>query len=148
MKKLVLFIVLPLLLILGSGAAIYFSGILSSEVEEEGDGPKKPKPAVAGVFYDMPDFIINLKGPANKIVFLQLKLNLELKREEDIERCKANLARLQDVVVTYFHRQDPDKLLDDPGFIKMRQDLVERMRAVFKPPLEILSVNISDLRVQ
>lgn len=79
---------------------------------------------------------------------MQLKLNIKLKREEDIERCKANLARLQDVVATYFHRQDPDKFLDDPGFIKMRQDLVERMRAVFKPPLEILSVNISDLRVQ
>lgn len=148
MKKLVLFIVLPMLLIIGSGAAIFFSGILSPEEEEEVGGLKKLKPAIAGTFFDVPDFIINLKGSTNKVVFLQLKLNIELKREEDIERCKANLARLQDVVVTYFHRQDPDKLLDDPGFIKMRQDLAQRMRAVVKPPLDILSVNISDLRVQ
>lgn len=148
MKKVVLFIVLPMLLVIGSGAALFFSGILSPEVEDESDGQKKPKPAVVGVYYDVPDFIINLQGPTNKVVFLQLKLNLELKREEEIERCKANLARLQDVVVTYFHRQEPDKLLDDPGFVRMREDLAQRMRAVAKPPLEILSVNISDLRIQ
>jgi flagellar FliL protein len=149
MKKLVLFIVLPVLLIAGSGAALFFSGIFSpGEEEVSADGSRKPKPAVPGVFFDVPDFIINLKGPTSKIVFLQLKLSLELKREEEIERCKANLPRLQDAVLTYFHRRDPDTLLDDPGFAKMRADLVQRLRNVAKPPLNITNVNISDLRIQ
>lgn len=148
MKKLVLFIVLPMLLIIGSAAAIFFSGILTPEMEEEGDGSKKQKPAIAGTFFDVPDFIINLKGPTNKVVFLQLKLSIELKKLEDVERCKANLPRLQDVIVSYFHRRDPDQLLDDPGFAKMRKDLAQRLSAVAKPPIEILNVNISDLRIQ
>jgi hypothetical protein len=39
-------------------------------------------------------------------------------------------------------------LLDDPGFAKMRADLVQRLRNVAKPPLNITNVNISDLRIQ
>lgn len=148
MKKVLIFVLLPLLLIIGSAAGIYFSGILGSFHEEESDGPKKLAPATAGTYFDIPDFIINLKGPQNKVVFLQLKLNIELKKPEDIDRCKINLPRFQDAIVTYFHRMDPDKLQDDPGFTRIRKDLARRMSASVKPPIEILEVNISDLRIQ
>ena len=148
MKKIVIFVLLPLLLIAGSAAGIYFSGILGSHEEEASDGPKKPTAAVIGTYFDVPDFIINLKGPQNKIVFLQLKLNIELKKPEDVERAKVNLPRLQDAIVTYFHRMDPEKIQDDPGFTTIRQDLAQRMSASVKPPIEIVEVNISDLRIQ
>ncbi|MBM3539802.1 MAG: hypothetical protein FJX55_18485 [Alphaproteobacteria bacterium] len=145
MKKLVLFIVLPLLLIVGAAAGLYFAGIFPGD-EEAADGP--PKPAGIGIYFDVPDFIINLKPREGKVVFLQLKMNIELKKQEDVDRCKQNLPRLQDAVLGYFHRMDPEQIQKDPGFVHIRAELLQRMRNTVKPPIDILSVNISDLRIQ
>jgi flagellar FliL protein len=148
MKKLVIFIVLPLLLIVGAGAGLYFAGIFGHEEELGPDGQKKIGPAATGIFFDVPDFIINLKGKSNKVVFLQLKLNLELKKIEDVDRCKQNLPRIQDAILTYFHRMEPERIEADPGFVEIRAQLVQRVRNSAKPPIDILNVNISDLRIQ
>ena len=86
-KKLILFVVLPLLLVVGAGAGLWFSGALAplmsggSTAEPVSAAPEKV--AAQTVYWDLPDILVNLRTDGPRPSFLKISIALELERAED-----------------------------------------------------------------
>lgn len=144
-KKLVLFIVLPLLLIFGGGAGLYFSGALDSlmgkKAEEATTSPaekldsKSQKEAEAGpgYYYDLPDIVVNMNDTGNKPRFLKLRVSIELPKKEDEVKLEAVMPRITDNFQTYLRELRVDDLRGSAGIYRLRLELLLRVRAAADP---------------
>jgi flagellar FliL protein len=143
-KKLVLFVILPLILILGIGAGLYFSGMLDSVLHKKAPDATEPakdkdgKPIVAndvgpGYYYDLPDIIVNLNDGGSKQRFLKLSISLDIPKKEDVPQLEAVMPRITDHFQTYLRELRIDDLRGSAGVYRLRQELLERVRAAADP---------------
>lgn len=160
-KKLVLFIVLPLLLLVGAGAGLYVSGMLDSllgKKHEEGDAKggehgKKSKDgkeiadAGPGYYYDIPDIIVNLNDTGNKQRFLKLSISIEIPAKEDEVKLEAVMPRITDHFQTYLRELRVDDLRGSAGIYRLRQELLARVKAA-ADPVEVRDVLFREILVQ
>src|ERR1700760_4164145 len=106
-KRLIIFTVLALLLMVGTAAGLYFSGIASTllgkgeeKTEQKVEAP--PPPPKVPVFYDdLPDMLVNLNTGSRKSSFLKLHVSLQIESEEDKAKIKLVQARVIDTFQTY-----------------------------------------------
>ena len=99
-KKLILFAAIGLVVLLGAGAGVYFSGLLGGHKEEkqasaEGGEGEHGVPATAH-YLDLDEMVITLGGVGRKSSFLKMRLSLELASAEDEIRIKAIMPRIID----------------------------------------------------
>lgn len=140
-KKLVMFIVLPLILLLGGGAGLYFSGILGKKDAEHAEGKdgKKDEHAAApstegpGFYYDIPDIIVNLNDPGSKQRFLKLSISLEIPTKEDQPKLEAVMPRITDHFQTYLRELRVEDLRGSAGVYRLRQELLDRVKNAANP---------------
>jgi flagellar FliL protein len=95
MKKLLIVLILPLILLIGAGAGAFFFGFIPgfgpgmlSESDKAAKAPKEdlpPEPFVKtselAVYYTMDEFVVNLRSRRRRPVFLLLSLSLEVPDE-------------------------------------------------------------------
>jgi len=142
-KKLILFIVLPVLIVIGAIAGVFFSGILSkAEPKPEaaaGDEAPAPLPRAAPkqtVFFDMPDLIVNLNtgtGPNRRTNFLKISVSLELENPGDIEVVTQNMPRIIDNFQIYLRELRIDDLQGSAGLYRLREELLRRVNLAARP---------------
>lgn len=126
-KVLVLYIALPLLLLIGAGVGIFMSGILGGHEEEK---PKLAEP----VFYDMPDFLVNLSGPAPQH-FLKMKVALQVVDKDAVARLDAELPRVLDGFQIFLRELRPDDLDGSVGMLRIKEELMRRVTLAVEPPI-------------
>ena len=154
-KKIVLFIVLPLVLLLGGGAAVYFSGLLDSllgkEAAEEGAEHKEEKalPPYTGdpVFLPLDDILVNLNTQDRKPVFLKLGITLELMRPEDQAKINLVMPRITDTFQVYLRELRTDDLRGSAGLYRLHEELLLRVNAAAYP-VQVKDVLIKEFLVQ
>ncbi|MGO1117844.1 flagellar basal body-associated FliL family protein [Rhodovibrionaceae bacterium A322] len=157
-KKLILFIVLPLLLIGGGGAGAYFSGALDSllgaeetveaaegEEGEEADG--EPDGPVTVLFYDLPDMLVNLNTTGRKASFLKLSVSLEVGSEADRAALEQLQPRIVDNFQVYLRELRIEDLRGSAGLQRLREELLLRVNAATYPT-EIRDVLFKQMLVQ
>jgi flagellar FliL protein len=125
-KVLVLYIALPLLLLVGAGVGVYMSGILGHEEEK----PKIAEP----VFYDLPDFLVNLSGPPPQH-FLKMKVSLQVVDKEAATRLDAELPRVLDGFQVYLRELRPEDLDGSAGMLRIKEELLRRISLAIQPPI-------------
>src|SRR3546814_20650853 len=82
-KKLVLFIILPVLLLVGGLAGAYFAGLLDPLLGQH-EAPAEAKPAAAQtVFFALPQMLVNLNTGGRKNTYLKIDISLELTTKND-----------------------------------------------------------------
>lgn len=126
-KVLVLYIALPLLLLIVAGAGIFMSGILGGHEEEK---PKLAEP----VFYDLPDFLVNLSGPAPQH-FLKMKVALQVVDKDAVARLDAELPRVLDGFQIFLRELRPDDLDGSVGMLRLKEELMRRVTLAVQPPI-------------
>lgn len=126
-KVLVLYIALPLLLLIGAGTGLYMSGILGGHEEEK---PVAAEP----VFYDLPDFLVNLSGPAPQH-FLKMKIALQVKDKESAARLDKELPRVLDGFQIFLRELRPDDLDGAAGMLRIKEELLRRVSLAIQPPV-------------
>ncbi len=126
-KVLVLYIALPLLLLIGAGVGVFMSGILGGHEEEK---PKIAEP----VFYDLPDFLVNLSGPAPQH-FLKMKVALQVVDKEAVARLDAELPRVLDGFQIFLRELRPDDLDGSVGMLRIKEELMRRVTLAVDPPI-------------
>ncbi|SHI82274.1 flagellar FliL protein [Roseomonas rosea] len=150
-KKLVL-IALVLLVLIGAGAGLWFSGLLpfgkSAEPQEghaaapaEGHGAASgtvsssapPQPARPPVFFDMPEILTNLNVSGRRATFIRLKAKLELSSEADTAAVQAAMPRLMDLFQTYLREMRPEELRGSQGTYRLREELRNRASLAASP---------------
>lgn len=140
-KKLVLFIILPVLIVIGAIAGVFFSGILSKKeptkepTAEEAPVQAKPAPKQT-VFFDMPDLIVNLNtgtGAQRRTNFLKISVSLELENPGDIELVTQNMPRIIDNFQIYLRELRIDDLQGSAGLYRLREELLRRVNLAARP---------------
>lgn len=145
-KKLILFVVLPLLLLCGGGGAAYFFGLLdpylgSVEQEEhaEDTGP--------GVYYELPEMLVNLNSAGKKANFLKILVSLELENAAAVPEVEAVLPRIVDSFQVYLRELRIDDLRGSAGLYRLREELLLRVNAAVEP-VKVKDVLFKEMLVQ
>lgn len=154
-KRILLFIVLPLLLVLGGVGGLYFSGALShfmSSEEAAGGGLDEPKlvddePEGPTFFYEVPDIIVNLSAEGNKQRFLKLSVTLELVGETAPAEMDKVMPRVTDQFQTFLRELRVSDLQGSAGVYRIRQELLERVR-IAAHPTYVRDVLFRDILIQ
>ena len=148
-KRLIIIIVLLLITLGGAGAGVYFSGILGGDepahAEEEahgdehaddghGDGHGEPVKGTGGpVFYELPEFLVNLNTGGRGTSFLKMKVTLELPYEESIPKVEAIKPRIEDSFNTYLRELRASDLSGSAGLYRLREEMLMRINKVMHP---------------
>jgi flagellar FliL protein len=146
-KRIVLFIVLPLLVTLGGGAGVWFSGLVdfgeapTEQAAAEGEAPNE------AVFLDLPDMLVNLNTSSKRASFLKIKISLEVGSEEDIERLNAVMPRVIDNFHVYLRELRPEDLRGSAGLYRLREELLSRVQTAARPA-EVEDVLFKEMLIQ
>lgn len=157
-KKLILFIILPFLLIIGAGAGLHFTGKLdkllnkdkteesalreNANADESADDIKGP-----GHYYNMADLIINLNDTGSKQRFLKLSISLELASVKEEAKLMAVMPRITDHFQTYLRELRVEDLRGSAGIYRLRQELLARVRNA-ADPVKIRDVLFREILIQ
>jgi len=147
-KKKLVVLAAPVVLLIGAGAGLWFTGILPGLL---GLGKSQPDAVVARpsvpVFVDLPDMITNLASASAKPYYVKLQARLELTRQEDVETVKQDMPRLQDMFQTYLREMRPEELRNSGGTYRLREELLGRAN-VAVAPVRVTDVLFTQLLIQ
>lgn len=130
-KKLILFVILPLVLILGGGAGAYFGGFLDSFLGKPPAQEKKVEKKA--IFYDLPDLLVNLNSSGGKNNYLKISISLQVEDKEQIDVIESLLPRVIDNFQVYLRQLRVEDLRGSAGIARLREQLLRRVNAAVKP---------------
>jgi flagellar FliL protein len=154
-KKLVLFVILPVLLVVGAGAGLYFSGALSGLLAgSEKSAAEQPAQAAgpangAPVFWPAKpmEILVNLRTDNPRPTFLKLSVSLELERAEDGAKIGDVMPRVTDTFQVYLRELRADQLQGSAGLLRVREELLARINAAVRP-VRVKDVLFTEMLIQ
>lgn len=158
-KGLIIAVVLGVLLLAGGGGGAYFflmggeeDGEETAAEQDSGDaehaGEEGAATAPSGpVFYEMPEFLVNLNSPNNKPSFLKMKVTLELEKQADIQVVESYMPRITDNLNTYLRELRSSDLSGSAGLYRLREELLMRINQ-YTAPTKVQNVLFKDIVVQ
>jgi flagellar FliL protein len=150
-KKLVLFVILPLLVLIAAGAGIVFSGLLDSKPPPEEHAQKEEKPeekeSPFPVFFDIPDMLINLNTTGRRPTFLKISISLQIARDIDKPELEKVMPRIIDNFQVYLRELRLEDLRGSAGMYRLREELLTRVTAAAQP-IKIKDVLFREMLIQ
>ena len=158
-KKIVLFIVLPLFLLIGIGAGLYFTGILdgvlkkggsehSAEAGKDGGDENSKTAAIPSAFFlKIPDMLVNLSSTDGQPRYLRLSVQLELSSQMDMKAVEAVMPRVVDQFQTYLRELRIKDLRGSQGIYRLQTELLSRVNAAAYP-VEVKDVLFQEILIQ
>ena len=145
-KKLVFFVILPLLLLGSAGTGAFMLGAFDILGDgEEQDAALPPEPA--GYYVKIEDLLVNLSSRGRKTAFLKIGISLELERERDEARVFAVMPRLVDYIQVYLRELRVEDLQGAEGMLRLREELLARANAATQP-VAVKDVLFRELLIQ
>lgn len=145
--KLILMAV-PVLLI-AVGAGLWFTGILPNllGMGHHNEAKKEAAKPVPPSFVDLPELVANLNSNPARPSYVKVVARLEIPRPEDVEKIRAVMPRLQDMMQTYLREMRPDELRGSAGTYRLREELIARAN-VAAAPAKVSDVLFSQMLIQ
>jgi flagellar FliL protein len=85
------------------------------------------------VFYDLPDFLVNLNNGNNKTSFLKVSVTLELAEEDGVGKIESMKPRIVDSFNVYLRELRPNDLRGSAGIYRLREELLMRVNKTVQP---------------
>jgi len=139
LKQILIFVVAPLVLLSGTGAGVFFSGVLSS-------GEPKEVVVADPVFYELPEFVANLNATA-PMRFLKMKVALEITSKEASKRLDAELPRVLDAFQVFLRELRPEDVDGSQGMLRVKEELMRRVDLAIRPTI-VSDVLVKEIIVQ
>ena len=89
--------------------------------------------ATGVVFYDLPDFVVNLNDKGSKTRFLKLSVTLELPNGEAMEQIDKMRPRIMDSFQVYLRELRKSDLEGSAGLYRLREELLLRVNKTVYP---------------
>lgn len=150
-KKIILFVVLPLVLIILIAVGVMLSGIFSSkphpEEKETSDIPVEievKEDTGESFFYEIPEVLVNLNSDGKRSTFLKMTVNLEVGKKEDFVHLDKVLPKVLDNFQVYLRELRPEDLRGSEGIYRLREELLLRVNLASRPVVvkDVLFLNI------
>jgi flagellar FliL protein len=142
-KRKLLIIIAAAAVVVLIALGVVFSGILggggdkdngheaSTEATEEAaaeDGVMKPEEGPPKpVYYELPEFLVNLTTTTGKVSFLKMSVSLELRDTASVAIVEANKPRIMDAFNTYLREVRPSDMAGSAGIFRLRGELMTRI---------------------
>ncbi len=149
-KKLVLFILLPLVLVgatvggLVLSGAVELPGALASAPAT--DGTPEPNPESL-VFFDLPDLLVNLNSTGKRPHYLKIQVSLELADAGQVATLQTLAPRIIDNFQVYLRELRISDLQGSAGLVRLREELLRRVNAAVEP-VKVRDVLFREMLVQ
>jgi len=148
-KKKLVFIAAGVALVLAIAAGVFLSGMLGGpekldengkpivELSEEEQAAKDIAVAEANkpVYYELPEFLVNLNSTTGRVSFLKMSVTLELRDAAGVITMDANKPRVQDIFNTYLRELRPSDIQGSAGIYRLRTELLSRLNATMEDGL-------------
>jgi flagellar protein FliL len=147
-KRLVLFVFLPLVLLIGAAVGVVTGGFMKgNDSGEPAPPPKVDLTKLPGGYVDIPDLIINMRAPdgSPRMVIMQSALHLE--SLEARELIKQDLPKVQSALILYLRKQNPDSLTQAVNLEKVRQEM-EKLATEALKPHKVMQLSISRMTIR
>ena len=155
-KKLILFIVLPLLILAGAGVGVYMSGLLDPIIggeesmaadgeAEESDG--EPLVATPGAYLEVPEMLVSLRSTGRKQQVLKLQVNLELDSPDDLATIEGFMPKIRDNFQVFLRELRVEELEGSQGIYRVKEEMLARVNEAAHP-LKVRDVLISEFIIQ
>lgn len=149
--KKILIVVLPVLLLVGAGAGLYFTGVIDMVLGGGSESPPaasdKPNMIRPAVFMDLPEMLVNLQSQGRKQSFLKIRVALELQDELDRPKVELVMPRIVDAFQVYLRELRVEDLQGAAGMHLLREELLTRVNAAVKP-VKVSDVLFREMLVQ
>ena len=136
-KKLLIVAVAGLLVLIGAG--LFFSGVLGGGEEKheepqltEEQKAEAAKVAATPVYYELPQFLVNLNSGTGRASFLKMAVTLELRDAAAVALMDANKPRVVDVFNTYLRELRPGDIQGSAGIYHLRGELLARLNSTIE----------------
>ena len=152
-KKIILFVVLPVLLLLGIGiGAAVMLGAFSSEPPPTDENAQEKEeefevPVIQTTFFEIPDLIVNLNTSGRKSAFLKIKISLEITDPADIDTINQLLPRIVDNFQVYLRELRIEDLQGSAGMYRLHEELLRRVNIAVRPA-KVKDVLFKEMLVQ
>lgn len=106
------------------------------EAKKEGKDNKDSKDAKGGagsLFYDLPEFIVNVNTGQRRTGLLKIRVSLELAKPDDTRQLEAVLPRVIDNFQTYLRELRVEDLKGSAGMYRLREELLIRVNLAIAP---------------
>ena len=110
---------------------------------EHGEGGEH----AGAAFLEIPDIVVNLNTPDSQPRYLRLKVQLELKNQEDLHAVEAVMPRVVDQFQTYLRELRVRDLRGTAGIYRLQIELLARVNAAAYP-VEVKEVLFQEILVQ
>jgi flagellar protein FliL len=130
------------------GSGLWFSGVLPNLLGMKHDPPAAEAEAPSHPIYvDLPELITNLNNNTPRATYVKLTVRLEVRKQQDVERVKAAMPRLQDLFLTYVREMRPQELRGSAGTYRLREELIARANLA-ATPAKITDVLFTQMLIQ
>ena len=150
-KKSALMAIIAVLAIAGVGAGLHFSGMLGGGEEKAKEEVLKKeaehKAPPKTVFYELPEFLINLNSSGARVSFLKVSVTLELRDQKAALVVDEYKPRIMDAFNTYLRELRPSDLAGSAGIYRLREELMTRLNNTIEPDL-VKDILFSEILVQ
>ncbi|MGH7088347.1 MAG: flagellar basal body-associated FliL family protein [Stellaceae bacterium] len=133
----------PVLLLAAGGGYLSMSGTVARLIHSNAKVDTKPKPLV---FFDLPDFLVNLNSGGKRSNFLKLTVSLQIDNPEDRAQIQAVLPRIIDNCQIFLRELRVEDLRGASGIYRLREELLRRINAV--SPVKVEDVLFKEMLVQ
>jgi flagellar FliL protein len=151
-KKLILFGVIGLVVLIGAGAGVYFSGMLGGGDEAESAAAGSGAAGGGGQegvahYFDLDELVVTLGGAGRKSSFLKMRVSLELEGAADEARIKAVMPRIIDKFQIFLRELRIEELQGSQGLYRVKEELLARVNSAAHPT-KIKDVLFREMLVQ
>lgn len=147
-KKLVIIVAVALLVLIGAGVFL-MGGSGDEEKEHELTEEEIAAQELANkpVYYELPEFLVNLSTGGNRVSFLKMSVTLELRDAAAVPVLEANKPRVLDVFNTYLREMRPQDVQGSAGIYRLRDELMSRLNGTVEEGL-VKNILFSEIIVQ
>ena len=147
-KRLILFVFIPLVLLIGAAVGVMTSGLLKgSEKDEPPPPPKVDLAKLPGGYVDIPDLIINMRAAdgAPRLLIMQATIHLE---SADFRPMVQNeLPKVQSALILFLRKQNPDSLYTGAAVETLRAQM-EKITAEAIKPQKMTGLTIARMQIR
>lgn len=153
-RKIILMVVLPLFVLIGIGAGLYFTGTFdkmfgggdTEHIAEDSHGDSGHGNMANAYFVSIPNMMVNLNGPENQPRYLRLSVQLELSSASDQTAVEAVMPRVIDQFQTYLRELRVKDLRGSKGLYRLQIELLNRVNAAAYP-IEVKDVLFQEILI-
>lgn len=139
-------------LIIAASLIVYFKFFKKEKIVEEKhkevaktDEEKAIEKKSSKLFYDLPDFIVNLSSSGTKKEYLKAAISIAYKEESDSIILESKIPAIKEAIQFYLRQLRSYDISSSSGMIKIKSDLLVRVKNVVGKDCNVTNVFIKEI---